>query len=452
MAAQYIGRAVFQLTMLNGDYLLHHEKRAQIQWERKHESLGRLLKQPGFGGFGEQPTLTVLRAHHLDSGATFARLVATYAAGRTPGGRTDVSLEFEQRLVAQLLIQSQDMTSAAYRLASQSDAEMRNLSRRLVGLTLVVGASIAISAFGTWLIFAWRVVRPLRELQRGIAIVGSGNLDHRIGGSGRDEIGEVARAFDEMAENLKTTTVSRRELEQQVVERTAELATANRELEQFAHSIAHDVRAPLRAMDGFAHALLEEYADKLGTEGRSYAERVRAGSQRMALLLDDLLKLSSITRGELDRREVDLSELARKTAAELQRTAPERKVAFDIAPGIVANGDERLLEVVIVNLLDNAWKFTSKHRRAKIEFGVTNQKGKPAYYVRDDGAGFDMDYAEKLFQPFQRLHRRDEFPGTGIGLATVRRIVERHGGEVWITAGVEQGATACFTFSTPSEA
>lgn len=235
------------------------------------------------------------------------------------------------------------------------------------------------------------------------------------------------------------------ELDRVVSLRTAELEAANKELEGFAHSLAHDVRAPLRAMDGFAQALLEEYVDKLGAEGRSYAERVRAGSQRMALLLDDLLELAQTARGELDRREVDLSELARKIA-------PERDVDFDIAPGIVAIGDEQLLEVIIVNLLDNAWKFTSKHPQAKIEFGVTNHKGKPAYYVRDDGAGFDMDYAEKLFQPFQRLHRRDEFPGTGIGLATVKRIVDRHGGEVWITAGVEQRATACFTLSTPREA
>ncbi len=241
------------------------------------------------------------------------------------------------------------------------------------------------------------------------------------------------------------------ELEQRVNHRTAELSAANDELKAFSYSVSHDLRTPLRAMDGFSRMLLEKHGDKLEAEGRRYLERVREGSQRMGLLVDDLLKLSRVARAELQRREVDLSELARTIASELQQTAPERKVAFDIAPGIVANGDGRLLRLLLVNLLDNAWKFTSNHLQTKIDFGVTEHEGKPAFYVRDDGAGFDMAYVEKLFNPFQRLHRKDEFPGTGIGLATVKRIVDRHGGEVWITAGVEKGACVCFTLSTPGE-
>ncbi len=236
-----------------------------------------------------------------------------------------------------------------------------------------------------------------------------------------------------------------RELEQRVAKRTVELEAVNRELETFSYSVSHDLRAPLRSMDGFSHALLEDYADKLDAEGRDYLQRVRAGSQKMAQLIDDLLKLSRVTRGELDHGEVDMSEVAQTVAAELQKNAPERRVTFDIAPGTVVEGDARLLRIVLENLLGNAWKFTAKHDHATIEFGVTNHDGEPAYFVRDDGAGFDMAYADKLFQPFQRLHTSAEFGGTGIGLATVARIVQRHGGSVWAESGVDQGATMYFT-------
>ncbi len=167
----------------------------------------------------------------------------------------------------------------------------------------------------------------------------------------------------------------------------------------------------------------------------------------MAQLIDDLLKLSRVTRGELERGEVDLSELAQAIATELQKTEPSRQVPFEIAPGMVVDGDPRLLGVVLENLLDNAWKFTSTHPQAKIKFGVAERDGRPAYYVRDDGVGFDMAYADKLFEPFQRLHGADEFKGTGVGLATVARIVRRHGGHVWAVSAVGQGTTVFFTLS-----
>lgn len=235
------------------------------------------------------------------------------------------------------------------------------------------------------------------------------------------------------------------ELELRVEERTTELAAANKELEAFSYSVSHDLRAPLRSMDGFSQALLEDYADKVDSEGRDHLQRVRAASQRMAQLIDDLLNLSRVGRGEFKRTKVDLSKLAEAIAANLKKAGRNRKVTFDIAPGMVAEGDVRLLRIVLENLLGNAWKFTSKHRQAKIEFGVTEHDGKRAYYVRDDGDGFDMAYADKLFQPFQRLHRADEFEGTGIGLATVARIVQRHGGRVWAESDAEQGTTMYFT-------
>ncbi len=230
-------------------------------------------------------------------------------------------------------------------------------------------------------------------------------------------------------------------------ERTFELAALNKELAAFAYSVSHDLRAPLRGIDGFSQALLEDYADKLDAEGQDYLRRVRAASQRMGQLIDDLLKLSRVTRAQVRRETVDLSSLAQVVAAELEQREPERQVEFVIGEGLITKGDARLLRVMLENLLGNAWKFTAKHPRTRIEFRVTQHKGESAYFVRDDGVGFDMAYADKLFGAFQRLHSADEFEGTGIGLATVQRIIHRHGGRVWAEGAEEQGATFYFTLA-----
>jgi signal transduction histidine kinase len=235
------------------------------------------------------------------------------------------------------------------------------------------------------------------------------------------------------------------ELEQRVLQRTAQLEAANKELEAFAYSVSHDLRAPLRSIGGFSQVLLKNYLDKLDARGQHYLQRVRAASQRMGELIDDLLSLSRVTRMDLSHETVDLTALARTMAAELRDTQPHRQVEFVIADGLTVQGDERLLRVVLENLLGNAWKFTSTHPRARIEFATVQQGGKKVYFVRDDGVGFDMAYAEKLFRPFQRLHAVDEFEGTGIGLATVQRIICRHGGHIWAEGAVDQGASIYFT-------
>lgn len=235
------------------------------------------------------------------------------------------------------------------------------------------------------------------------------------------------------------------DLERRVIERTAQLEAANKELEAFSYSVSHDLRAPLRIIDGFSQQLLERYLSQLDEKGKHYLQRVRAASQRMGELIDDLLKLSRVTRGELQRQTVDLSAMVEAIALELQHET-ERSVEFIIAPGVVAQGDIRLLLMVLENLLSNAWKFTSNKAHPRIEFGTLPQPdGKDAYFVRDNGAGFDMAYSHKLFGAFQRLHTTDEFPGTGIGLATVQRIIHRHGGRVWAEGTLEQGATFYFT-------
>lgn len=225
-----------------------------------------------------------------------------------------------------------------------------------------------------------------------------------------------------------------------------DLRALNRELEAFASTAAHDLRAPLRAIHGFAQALADDYAGQLDEEGRRLLDRISSAALRMAGLLDALAQLSRIAREDLRRQPVDLSALARSIAAELREREPARAVEFAIADGAVAEGDERLLRLVLENLLGNAWKFTRPRPRARIEFGVDPSiPAKPAFFVRDDGVGFDMARAGELFRPFRRLHPVSEFPGTGVGLATVARIVQRHGGRIWAEASPGRGAVFFFT-------
>ncbi len=339
------------------------------------------------------------------------------------------------------------------------------------------------------LIFAWfarTIVAPVQQLSEAALSISHGGWEKNLPQSNAvDEVGDLTRAFSQMSEHLSAAhgdlakqakalqnTNTRlhleitehqqtqqeifhlnQELEQRVLQRTAQLKVANQELEAFAYSVSHDLRAPLRSIDGFSQALLDDYGEQLDEEGQEFLQRVRGASQRMAQLIDDLLYLSRITRGEMIRQPVDLSSLADLVSKELQQNNPQRQVEMVVQPEVKADGDPRLFRVVLENLLSNAWKFTGRREQGRIEFGMernrsTTEDAPPVelvYYVRDNGAGFDPAYSEKLFGVFQRLHRIDEFPGTGIGLATVQRIIHRHGGQVWADGEVEKGATFFFT-------
>jgi len=267
----------------------------------------------------------------------------------------------------------------------------------------------------------------------------------------KDDAGKPLRLIganiDVTERKLAELEVSRlnAELEQRVRQRTLELEAANRELEAFAYSVSHDLRAPLRGIDGWSLALMEDYAASLDDGARQYLNRVRAETQRMGSLIDDLLQLSRVSRGEMKLDHVDLTTLANQIVARLRDAQPERPLEFVIEPELVALGDSRLLEIALTNLLNNAVKFTGTRNQAVIEFGRLDKEGEMAFYVRDNGVGFDTAYAGNLFGAFQRLHKVTEFPGTGIGLATVQRIVRRHGGRVWAEARVNRGATFSFT-------
>jgi PAS domain S-box-containing protein len=254
--------------------------------------------------------------------------------------------------------------------------------------------------------------------------------------------------YDGIIEDISERKETDRRIQQLNIalrERAMVLESINHELEAFSYSVSHDLRAPLRAVDGFSRILLDEYANRLDDTGQDRLRRVRAAAQRMAMLIDDLLKLSRITRSELKREDIDLSAIAAEVIDELRKQEPNRVVQCTIQPGLIAWGDGRLLHVVLDNLLGNAWKFTGKRADPQIEFGMQVQNDEPVYFVRDNGAGFDMAYAEKLFGAFQRLHGADEFPGIGIGLATVQRIIHKHGGRIWAESKVEQGAAFYFT-------
>jgi signal transduction histidine kinase len=251
--------------------------------------------------------------------------------------------------------------------------------------------------------------------------------------------------IESRAREIQETNARLEQTNQVLQLRTQQLEASNRELEAFSYSLSHDLRSPLRTIDGFSLAVVEDCAAKLDAPDLENLGRVRAAAQRMAQLIDDMLNLSRLTRTEMRREEVDLAKMARGIAEELRAGESNRNVEFVIADRLVAQADPRLMRVAMANLLENAWKFTGKCPVGRIEFGQIQDNGVKAFFVRDNGAGFDMAYAAKLFVPFQRLHAANEYPGTGIGLATVQRVIARHGGKVWTQAALDQGATFYFT-------
>jgi light-regulated signal transduction histidine kinase (bacteriophytochrome) len=265
----------------------------------------------------------------------------------------------------------------------------------------------------------------------------------------------VALQHAELLAQLRAEIAERQQAEQRVQalnqglrQAVLELKAVNNELEAFSYSVSHDLRAPLRSIDGFSQALLEDYGGQLDPPGQDFISRIRAATQRMGNLIDDLLTLSRVTRSSIKMESVNLSQLARRIATDLQEGCPERRVEFELAPDLWVYGDAHLLQVVLENFMNNAWKFTAKQPQPIVTVGkIHSDDGSSIYFVRDNGAGFDMAYVDKLFSPFQRLHRMQDFQGNGIGLATVQRIIHRHGGRVWAEGVIDRGATFYFTLA-----
>jgi len=333
-------------------------------------------------------------------------------------------------------------------------SDLQGLKIRVAQYLGVAAAVLVTSLLAVLLIspvFRRTVAEPIVHLA-GIARIVSRTKDYSVRATptgNRDELSVLSDDFNGMLSQIQESDAALQqahdELEQRVEKRTNELATINKELESFSYSVSHDLRAPLRSIDGFSQALLEDCADKLDPAGKDHLHRVRLAAHSMSVLIDEMLNLSRVARSAIRRENLDLSAMAQSIAEELRAAEPGRQVEFAIEKGLTATGDLELVRAAMKNLLGNSWKYTSGHVNARIEFGKSQQNGKCPFFVRDDGAGFDPRYADRLFGAFQRLHTATQFPGTGVGLATVQRIIHRHGGEIWAEGAVEKGATFYFT-------
>jgi signal transduction histidine kinase len=316
-------------------------------------------------------------------------------------------------------------------------------------MLLILGASF-IAAVYISNRYGKAVVQPIVGLSETAQIVSrEKNYSVRVTDPGvGGEVSVLIKAFNEMLEQIQRRDDelqgARFGLEKRVEERTRQLVAANRELEAFSYSVSHDLRNPLETISGYSYILLQEYGNKLDSEGKNHLEEVNAATKRMAQLIDDLLALAHATTTAMHRERVNLSEMANAISNDLKRKDPQRNVEFKIANDMMADADASLLRVAMENLLSNAWKYTSTREDARIEVGCKFDAGCNVFYVRDNGAGFDPKQIDRLFKPFQRLHSKSEFPGTGVGLATVQRIIHRHGGQIWAEASPGQGATFYF--------
>lgn len=445
-------RAVVEQNILVQEYLLYGSPRAVRQIRQQHAVLLRLLDTAGYDKPDERAALARIRQGHEDMDHLLELLLKGQAGSR-------------EQIAGALLVKVQDLQHRARLLSRQQFDQVVVIQRRVDRQVLLALGILALLSGTVLVLMGHRLLTGLKQLEQGIKRVEGGDLDYRIAVTGADELVRLGEAFNAMTRRLSATTTSmdrlraemaQREraeeevrrlnasLEQRVQERTAELTAANKELDSFAYAVSHDLRAPLRAMNGFAQALAEDYGDRLEGEAKAYLDQIGTASKRMSDLVDGILTLSRCTRGGLEREVVDLSSMVNGLLEELARSDPARRVAVDVEPGLAVLGDPRMLEVVVSNLLENAWKYTGKAAEPAIRIYVELRDGQTWTCVADNGAGFDMAHAEHLFQPFQRLHRQDEFPGIGIGLATVQRIVHRHGGHIEGQGAPDQGAKFCF--------
>jgi signal transduction histidine kinase len=374
---------------------------------------------------------------HADAGRVLAS--ATAPGLRQEGGLVVLStpISFEGAAVGTLVV-------------SADPVEVRHRQARfaLVALGIVpVSFLLAVAASRSMQRTIASPILLLAEAARAVSV--RGDFGVRVPVQDGGEVGTLVSTFNEMLDRIQRQNAdleeARVDLERRVLERTSELAAANRELEAFSYSVSHDLRAPLRAIDGFSKAVLETQGARLDEKGSHYLQRVRAATQRMGQLIDDLLGLSRVSRREMVRESIDVSHVATQVAEELRVRDPERRVQVEVMPGLRAEGDLQLIRILIENLVGNAWKFTGRQPEARIVVDADTGGPVTVFRVRDNGAGFDMAYADKLFRAFQRLHTEAQFEGTGIGLATVHRVVTRHGGRIWAEGAPGHGATFHFT-------
>ena len=423
-----------ELRLVGFDYLQDRSERARTQWYTVSNRIDALIAANHFREPAHAAILADLRARRASAPRLFAELTVdrerNFADARS-------RQRFETQLVNRLLMDQQDSVANAFALTALANQRIEVAQDRVVQVIAAGLSLLALILAGlSWLIHR-HALAPLVELQQATHAVATGNLNVRLGRGGDDEIAALSRDFDAMTQALRDSFAR--------VERTNQDLTAlNQELEAFGYSVAHDLRAPLRSLDGFSLALLQDYSDTLDTAGRDALQRIRGASQHTDRLIGDLWRLSRVTRAELDVASVDLSTMACEIAAGIQRDAPDHPVQWDIEPGLRVTADAYLMRIALQNLMENAAKFTHGVAQPVVRVGTSQHDGSTAFFIADNGVGFDVAYADRIYGAFQRLHPADQFPGTGIGLAIVRRIIHRHGGKIWALAKPGEGATFSF--------
>ena len=465
LAAQEVVEGVFEQNVLCYEYLQHRSQRAHLQWQQKHASLRKLLWELDFQPADERESLAAARMVYQDIESLFAQLTPEQEdqqedqqAGQQDGPKPDgpVFRRFQQRLASQLLAKSHALVSRLSRLTHASNARARAVERRTKLLVVALAAVVAILVAAASLRIGRGITRSIAGLREGTEVVGAGNLDHRIGYQAQDEIGALARSFDRMTQRLKEVTVSREALAEEVeahkrteekLRRTmAELARSNADLDQFASVASHDLQEPLRIVSSYVQLLAKRYRGRLDTEADEFIEFAVDGARRMQQLIRDLLSYARVgTRGK-PFAAVAADQAADEAIGNLGGMAArhEAEVSRDGLPTVTA--DRTQLVQLFQNLISNGIKFHAD-RPPKVHVSARRSDGGWTFSVRDNGVGIDGKYADRIFAMFQRLHTRQEYPGTGIGLAVCKRIVERHGGRIWFDS--EPGQSTTFQFTIP---
>jgi signal transduction histidine kinase len=433
-----IARQITQLRLVTFDFVLHRNDRALDQWRLASTRLERLYSDQHAKDRDEAATYSDLRQRNVEA----HRLVDLLGAADPGGGHDDEGpapfTRFEAPLLAKLISDQQDSLVESFRLADLANERIERAQARLIAVIAAALALLAsITVVGAWVIHR-RVLAPIFEMGVVTRRIAGGDWNVRIGNGRRDEIGDLARHFDAMTGTLRASF-------ERVERANRELAATNEELKAFSYSVSHDLRAPLRAIDGFSEMLHEDHSGELGGKGQALLGHIRAGCRQMGRLIDDLLRLSQVTRAAMNLAPVDVGAMAREIASDIEAAEPGRRVQWEIGSGLAARADAGLVRILLQNLLANAWKFSAGVPAPVIRVGVRRQGRLADFFVSDNGAGFDMAHAAGLFEPFRRLHRACEFPGTGIGLAIARRVITRHGGTIWAEAAPGAGATFFFT-------
>lgn len=472
---QALQKDVSDLRFATFEYLTYHEQRMHHQWLSKHAKITTLLEGLRDEHKEAAALIDEIRRNHKDVGALFDKMTGSLReiGGNNPplsAGkmRPEPSTRGREAILGgQLLLRTQYITTGLLQVSAHTDRVMADAQKKMVlAVVLSILLLVAVVA-GASLTIMKRLVKPIDRLRRGTEKVGAGDLDFRIGSKRTDEIGQLSRSFDAMAERLKVITVSRdvlgaevaerkraegevrklnEELEGRVRERTAQLSAINKELEAFSYSVSHDLRAPLRHVSGYMDLLRRKIWPQLDEKGRHYIEMITGSGEKMGRLIDDLLAFSRMGRTEMLLAPVSLGNLLQDVLKDLRWEVGNRKIAWEIDPLPKVHADATMLRLVLTNLVSNAIKFTRYRPDARIHVGHTDgADGEVVVFVKDNGAGFDMKYVDKLFGVFQRLHPIEEFEGTGIGLANVRRVIFRHGGKTWAEGAVGEGATFYFS-------